>query len=190
MTETPKPKKFTRVEAPPDLRQFLREVAEMIDDGDEATLTESDDLLQCEYAYGGLADEETGAYAFTYFPRKGVKTNWEFDLSASEIREVAEGERELELWACQDENCGSMFSWAEARCSQCDYEREVRALPTGDFRTRRDWALAYYALHPDADPFQMIGDYNGETELGTSLGYFSLNEARELQRIFQSLKRN
>jgi hypothetical protein len=90
MTEQPKPKRFTRVEAPPDLRQFLREVAELIDEGDEATLVESDDLLQCEYAFGGLADAETAAYAFTYFPRKGVKPNWEFDLSASEIREVAE----------------------------------------------------------------------------------------------------
>ena len=188
--EQPKPKKFTPVEAPPDLRQFLREVAERIDDGDEATLVESYDLLQCEYAFGGLADEETGAYEFTYFPRKGIKTKWEFGLSAKEMHEVAEGERELELWACEDENCGSMSSWPDVPCSNCDYERELRALPTGDFSTRGDWALAYYALHPDAHPFQMIGDYNGETELGTSLGYFSLNEATELQKIFESLKRN
>jgi hypothetical protein len=32
----------------------------------------------------------------------------------------------------------------------------------------------------------MIGDYNGETELGERLGYFSLNEAREIQSGSQS----
>ena len=189
-TEQPKPKKLTRVEVPPDLRQFLWEVAEMIDRGDLETLVESYDLLQCDYAYGGLADEETDTYEFTYLPRKGVKTRWEFGFSVKELREAANGVRELELWACEDENCGSMFSWAEAQCPNCDYEREVRAVPSGDFSKRGEWALAYFALHPDADPFQMIGDYNGETELGESLGYFSLNEATELQRISQSMKRN
>ena len=189
-TELPKPKKLTHVEAPPDLRQFLQEIAEKIDEGDEATLVESYDLLQCDFAYGGLADEETGEYGFTYFPRKGVKTKWEILLSAKQIREVADGERDLSLWACEDENCGSMFSLAEERCSQCDYEHEVRALPSGDFKTRGDWALAYFALHPDAHPMQMIGDYNGETELGESLGYFSLIEATEIESISQLLKRN
>jgi len=189
-TELPKPKRLTHVEAPPDLRQFLLEVAEKIAQGDEDTLIESDDLLQCDFAYGGLADEETGEYGFTYFPGKSRKTKWEILLLAKQIREVADGERELSLWACEDENCGSMFSLAEERCSQCDYEHEVRALPSGDFSTRRDWALAYFALHPEAHPMQMIGDYNGETEWGEKLGYFSLTEATELETISQSLKRN
>ena len=188
--ELPKPKKLTHVEVPPDLRQFLQEVAEKIDQRDEDTLVESDDLLQCDFVYGGLADEETGEYGFTYFPGKSRKTKWEILLLAQQIREIADGERDLSLWACEDQNCGSMFWRAEERCSQCDYEREVRALPSGDFSSRRDWALAYFALHPDAYSMQMIGDYNGNTELGETLGYFSLNEATELERIAQSLKRN
>ncbi len=183
-TAQPKPKKLTQVDVPADLRVFFEEVAHLIEVHDEAAFIESDDLLQCECAYGGLIEDETDEYGFTYFPRKGVKTKWELLLSASQIRDVADGSiTKLELWACSDENCGSMFSSANERCSNCDYvdDEEKRALPHAEFSSRRDWALAYFALHPDADPFQMIGDYNGRTELGERLGYFSLNEAREIQ---------
>lgn len=190
-TAQPKPKKLTQLDVPEDLRVFLEEVAHLIEIHDDAAFIESDDLLQCECAYGGLIEETTDQYGFTYFPRKGVRTTWELLFSASQIREVADGSiTKLELWACTDENCGSMFSSADYNCTTCDYddeeEKEERALPQGDFSNRRDWALAYFALHPDADPFQMIGDYNGQTELGERLGHFSLNEAREAQSSFQS----
>lgn len=188
-TEQPKPKKLTQVDVPADLRVFLEEVAHLIEIHDEAAFIESDDLLQTECAYGGLIEDGTDEYGFTYFPRKGVRTSWELLLSASQIRDVADRSiTKLELWACSDEDCGSMFSSADGRCGNCDYvdDEEKRALPQGEFSSRRDWALAYFAIHPDADPFQMIGDYNGETELGEHLGYFSLNEAREIQSGFQT----
>lgn len=188
-TAQPKPKKLTHVDVPADLRVFLEEVAHLIEVRDDAALIESDDLLQTECAYGGLIEENTDEYGFTYFPRKGVRTTWELLFSASQIRDVAAGNiTELQLWACSDENCGSMFPSADDRCSNCDYvdDEEKRALPHGEFNSRRDWAVAYFAIHPGADPFQMIGDYNGETELGERLGYFSLNEAREIQSGVQS----
>ena len=187
--EKPNPKKLTQVEVPADLRQFLEEVADLIEARDESTLIESDDLLQCEFAYGGLIEEGAPVYGFTYFPRKAVsRKTWELEFSAHEISEIADRSIDkLELWACEDESCGSMFSSANYLCSDCDYVddevQEVRVLPSGDFSSRRDWALAYFALHPDADPFEMIGDYNGKTELGLALGYFSLNEAQEILRL-------
>ena len=194
--ERPNPKKLTQIEVPADLRQFFEEVATLIEAGDEATTIESDDLLQCEFAYGGLIDEEAPVYGFTYYPLKGVRaTKWELEFSAQEIGQIADGSIDkLELWACEDKSCGSMFSSANYRCFDCGYVdeevQEVRVLPSGDFSNRRDWALAFFALYPDADPFEMIGDYNGKTELGSALGYFSLNEAREILRVFQSSKKD
>ena len=90
-TAQPKPKKLTQVDVPADLREFFEEVAHLIESHDEAAFIESDDLLQCECAYGGLTEEDTDEYGFTYFPRKGVKTTWELLFSASQIRDVADG---------------------------------------------------------------------------------------------------
>lgn len=56
--EQPKAKKLTQIEVPANLRQFLEEVADLIEARDESTLNESYDLLQCEFAYGGLIEEE------------------------------------------------------------------------------------------------------------------------------------
>jgi hypothetical protein len=129
-TAQPKPKKLTHVDVPPDLRGFLKEVAHLIETHDEAAFIESDDLLQCEYAYGGLIEDETDEYGFSYFPRKGVRPRWELLFSASQIRDVADGTiTKLELWACSDENCGSMFSSANERCGYCDYVDDEEKQP-------------------------------------------------------------
>ena len=182
-----KPKVLTQVEIPPDLRAFLKEVADLIEVGDELTTIESGDLLQCDYAYGGLCEEGTDEYGFTYFPRKGRKTTWDFVLSAAQISEVAaDNITTLELWACTDDNCGSMFPNSSWSCS-CDYvDDDPPKLPTGEFRSRREWALAYFALNPDAHPLQMIGAYNDNELFDDSLGYFSLQEASEILSAFQS----
>ena len=114
-------------------------------------------------------------------------------LSAAQIREVAAGDvATLELWACTDRDCGSMFPNSDWACGRCDYvdDDPPPKLPTGEFRFRRDWALAYFALNPDAHPFEMIGAYNGNHERDDSLGFFSLQEAMEIQSAFQSGEKN
>ena len=52
------PKAKQVVPMPDDLATFLREVHALIEADDDAATIESDDLLQCEIAYGGLI--ETG----------------------------------------------------------------------------------------------------------------------------------
>jgi hypothetical protein len=187
-----KPKVLTPVEIPPDLRAFLKEVAELIEVGDEATTIESDDLIQCEFAHGGLCEEGIDEFGFTYFPGKGIKTHWDFVLSAAQINEVAAGNTTtLELWECTDTNCDSMFPNSDWACGKCDYiDDDPPKLPTGEFRSRRDWGLAYFALNPDAHPLEMIGAYNGNEQRDDSLGFFSLEEAREIQSAFQSGEKN
>jgi hypothetical protein len=117
------PKIPETAEVPQDLFSFLADVHQMIlDESEEATI-ESDDLLQCEYAYGGLEDSATGVYSFTYFPDKqGTRNTWEFALSKSEMERIAKGEiTELNLWACKDSACGCKFSSESGSCFYCDW---------------------------------------------------------------------
>lgn len=54
-----KPKRCVTVELPFAFTKFMCEFNRRIEDGKEAATTiESDDLLQCDYIYGGLYDTE------------------------------------------------------------------------------------------------------------------------------------
>ena len=118
----PRPKVKEQVRIPANLLEFLREVHELIEAQDEAATVESDDLLQCECAYGGLVQVGTDSYGFTYFPGDGVRDKWEVELRAIEIRYIADGATtELELWACSDSTCQSKFSDPADTCSICDW---------------------------------------------------------------------
>lgn len=120
--EQKQPKTRHRVEIPDDLAAFLRDVHELIETGDDSATIESDDLLQCETAYGGLIETGGNEYGFTYFPDKGVRHKWEFELDVIGIAEIAEGSQTtLTLWGCQSEDCRCMFSNPDELCFYCDY---------------------------------------------------------------------
>ncbi len=94
----------------------------MIVDGDETTLIESDDLLQCDSAYGGLLTEGGSEYSFTYFPEEGIRVKWEVVLQRGDIERVANGElKELTLWGCRDSGCGCKFYNENDTCFYCDW---------------------------------------------------------------------
>lgn len=184
-TPQPRPKKLTKVDIPARLQAFLRDVADSIDRHDDSATIPSDDLLQCEYAYGGLLRGGADLYAFTYFPRAGTRARWQLQLSADEISALADGtDRQLGLWACTDEACGSMFYSSSELCSSCDYvdhdPQPETKLPPGRFRSRRAWAAAYFALNPAADVVRMICDYSGSPQLREKLGFFSVDEISEM----------
>jgi hypothetical protein len=115
-----KPKAKETVPLPIDLREFLQEVHQLIEDGDEAAIYESDDMLQAESVYGGLTEEGGTCYGFTYFSERytdikpeeaGEWAEWELSLEKSEIAEIAAGEKfDLVLWACQVPLCRNKFS--------------------------------------------------------------------------------
>ena len=117
------PKTPEIVKIPQDLSSFLSDVHRMILEGSEDATIESDDLLQCESAFGGLEDAETGVYSFTYFPDEhGTRNKWELALSELEIERVAKGEvTELKLWACRSSACGCKFSSESGSCFYCDW---------------------------------------------------------------------
>jgi len=183
-TAQPKTKVRTEVAIPDHLRSFLADVNKLIAAGDEATTTESDDLLQCQSCYGGLSDPAQGTFSFTFFPGEGTRRKWLFDLRASDIAAIAANTMtSLLLWACPNPDCGSMFASPDDLCIDCDYvdDTPAHSIPQGSHATRREWALAYYSLNPTAHPLMMIGDFNGAPGLGKALGNFSLAEAAALK---------
>lgn len=115
------------ISIPENLLEFLQHVHEMIETEDESAQMESDDLLQCECAYGGLNDPESQLFCFTYFPEtlttdKNRRYKWELDLDSVDIANICEGSiQTLKLWECQNLDCRSLFSDPEDSCFYCDY---------------------------------------------------------------------
>jgi hypothetical protein len=172
---------------PDDLLGFFREVDDLIKHNDEVTIIESDDLIQTEFAYGGLLEEGADRFRFTYFPEENTRPKWNIELTASEIAKIAEGEkRTLTLWKCQNPNCRSFFSSESETCFDCDYvddgqEEKQRVLNMlSQSPTRESWVEGYLKDFPDAVPLEVICDYNSQVHLGKKWGNFSLNEMQNL----------
>lgn len=116
------PKAKRGVQVPDDLVTFLCEVHALIQADDDAATIESDDLLQCEIAYGGLIETGGSQYGFTYFPEKGTRQKWQLELDAGEIANIAEGSiTSFSLWGCQTEDCRCLFTDSDETCFYCDY---------------------------------------------------------------------
>src|SRR4051812_40526640 len=89
------------VSVPPDFAEFMREVALRIAEGDESTILENYDGLQCECAFGGLFDVEGRRFGFSYVPDLGpyeeryIKgaglPSWEIILTPDQIAAIASG---------------------------------------------------------------------------------------------------
>jgi hypothetical protein len=123
-TPSPKPKREEVVPLPDHLVAFLRDVSERIKANDEATIIESDDLLQAEFAYGGRDSDEGDRYSFTYYPEQGIRPKWQFSLTAAQLEEIAQNdEPSLILWACTSTECRCKFADHEGpQCFYCDWE--------------------------------------------------------------------
>lgn len=77
---------------PETFREFMRTVTHLIAIGDDTATVESDDLLQCETAYGGLYDRDRKLYGFRLFPDLDDGVYWDFSLQEAEIRAIADGQ--------------------------------------------------------------------------------------------------
>jgi len=110
------------VTIPDNLLEFFYDVHELIEAEDKSALMESDDLIQCEKAYGGLLEEGGIRYGFTYFPEKGTRQKWELELDVVDIANISEGSKsDLVLWGCLESNCRCLFSDPNDTCFYCDY---------------------------------------------------------------------
>jgi hypothetical protein len=114
---------------PKGFAAFMKDAANLIEAGDDATTMESDDLLQVRgtcFCYGGLVDANAEMFAFCYFPKQDLPEEepvpeWEIYITKAQIQEVASGKlTELALWRCADQQCESRFSSAKSYCPHCD----------------------------------------------------------------------
>jgi hypothetical protein len=128
-----KEKRRVEVEIPADFRQFMKQVAHLIAIGDEAATVESDDLLQCERAYGGLCDGAQKSYSFRFFPgaQEGVSSAaekepkfgpyWDFLFTESDINGIAHGNvTRVPLWRCANSECQCRHDSSDRYCPNCD----------------------------------------------------------------------
>jgi hypothetical protein len=125
-----KPKLQETTKIPARLIEFLRFANELIVEGDEATTSPSDDLIQVEeltgwlLASGGLVDDVGSKFRFTYFAQpKQTRKFWELELTKEQIGQIATGQlTELTLWACKSIECGCKFNSPKGNCFYCDWE--------------------------------------------------------------------
>jgi len=95
---------------PPDLAAFLAGVSARIERGDAEAMIESDDLLQCDCAYGGRNDGNGDTWGFTYFPVPGEGHRWEIALTRNELRRIGDASlRQVALYFCSRPGCRSAF---------------------------------------------------------------------------------
>ena len=121
-----KPKIPIRERIPDEFVEFMREVAALIEQGDEAAWTESDDLLQCDCAYGGLNDTANGRYGFCYIipgrEEEEREACWAYDLGRQQVRDIAAGNvTEIDMWRCEPRDCGRRFPCVDYYCVECDF---------------------------------------------------------------------
>ncbi len=118
-------KQLVRIEVPEELVAFFGDVVSKLDSA--PCLIPSDDLLQCDFAYGGMYEENgEECFGFTYFslPRLAsakYPRRWFICLSQEKLKRIAKGElKTIDLWRC-DPDCGNRFSEENAMCRYCDY---------------------------------------------------------------------
>lgn len=113
-----------RERIPESFITFLAEVDQLIKCSDQSVMTPSDDLLQCDDAFGGRYDDESTNFGFTFFPEPfddlPFSPLWYFTLSAGQISAIAAGTLvELDMWRCLAD-CGFRGSAPDFYCSRCD----------------------------------------------------------------------
>ena len=180
------PKTAEEIAVPDDLLALFQDVDDLIKQNDELVTIESDDLIQTDFAYGGLIEEGADRFSFCYFPEMSTRPKWTIELTASEIAEISNGKKKkLFLWKCQNPLCKSLFSSADEPCFDCDYvndsleEKNIVLSRLSQCLTREDWVRGYLTNYRDAEALQIIGDYNSQ-KLGERWGYLSLSEMQEL----------
>lgn len=177
-----KPKLQVAEEIPRELREFLIQVRELILEGSEEATVESDDLIQCERAYGGLIEEGGSEYGFTYFPGGGVEHSWEMTLSVSQIHRITAGSiQSLDFWKCESESCSSRFASSCESCFDCDYMEIEPYLPAQSISEKMEWGKEFFRLNPKAEGFHLREVLQQNSKLSECWGDFSNDELSELR---------
>src|SRR5262249_4234041 len=109
--------------------EAMRQVAALIEAGDETTTMESDDLLQIGDVLGGLYKPDESGFGFCMCLRQDDgeaardscgTIEWCYYLTPDQIEGIAKGEiTRLPMWQCSVMDCGRRWSEPDG-CPRCD----------------------------------------------------------------------
>lgn len=105
--------------------EFLSEVHSKILAREKEALIESDDLLQCEHAFGGLVDKDKRLFGFQLFvggdDRDLENLTWDFLLEEKTIAQIVSGKvSRMQMWRCHND-CGRRATVKDWYCPECDF---------------------------------------------------------------------
>ncbi|MCA9191347.1 MAG: hypothetical protein KDB03_06290 [Planctomycetales bacterium] len=115
--------------------EFMQLVDQKIDRNDPDTMIESDDLIQCAHAFGGLVDAAEGVYGFEFvqeqdedlneeyegFSSDRLTVSWHYLLTREQIRAIGRIEQTtIPMWRCS-KDCGRRATSEDWYCPECDF---------------------------------------------------------------------
>ncbi|MCU0713260.1 MAG: hypothetical protein MUC43_14460 [Pirellula sp.] len=163
---------------PPALRLFLQEVAEQIRVGSPSTKIPSDDLLQCDVAYGGLLDQGGTRYGFAYFHSADRRPSWYLMLESDQIQKIADGiATELLLWKCDLKRCPTRSTMPDFQCSYCEFWENAsvsrpKTEEEGACNEFDDWLALFTRVNPWATGVDAYNAYRNTPGLEERLGEY------------------
>lgn len=120
----PRAKDRRKVAIPPDLRDSLREVLELIRRArrDPDVVLGYDDAIQTKRLTGGKFGKKDRPFVLTYFPDGDrERGRWHLALHRTDIEDIAEGRlTEITMYCCTAADCRCKFRDDEP-CFYCDY---------------------------------------------------------------------
>jgi hypothetical protein len=128
-----KSKTLVQEDIPPGFAEAMKQVAALIEVGDDTVSIESDDLLQIGDVCGGLYSAAEQRFGFCVCCRAAPEDDealtdeygtieWCFYLSKEEIAEIATGAvGRIKMWRCSAYDCGRRWSEPDGYCPRCDF---------------------------------------------------------------------
>lgn len=163
---------------PTALRLFLQDVAEQIRARSPSTRIPSDDLLQCDVAYGGLLDPNGTSFGFAYFHSADRSPSWYLTLESDQIQQIADGTiTELMLWKCDLKRCPTRSTAPDFECTYCEFwENAPVSRPKTEEEDACDdfdeWFALFTRLNPWATSVDVYNAYPNTPGLEERLGEY------------------
>jgi hypothetical protein len=121
----PKEKDRRKVPIPPELRESLAEVFELIRQAkhDPDIQLGYDDAIQVGAVCGGKYGKKLRPFVLTYYPAgDGDRGRWFLTLHRTEVEDIGDGRMtEIAMYCCTEPDCRCKFREADDHCFYCDY---------------------------------------------------------------------
>lgn len=161
----PQPKDRRKVPIPPDLRESLRQVHDLIEQAKHDPDIELgfDDAIQVGAVCGGKFGKKRRAFHLTYFPEdEGERGRWYLTFHPTEIEDIGIGRMtEIMMYCCTTDTCRCKFREADDWCFDCDYAADPNfgtfGFPEAEQRLRERGVSSLSATSSREDVIARLG---------------------------------